>query len=209
MTTRTDFESYLRGPAYILDDEADCLTKYAKICKGDAVEIGTGFGGSTTVLLINVPLKYKITSIDPFIRDSMGNWKASEEEALDGVARAVKKLMDPEISQKAIDRWTLKPIYSHDAFGDLNSYPQSLGLLFVDGDHRYNAIRHDVETFGALLKRGGYLLLHDSRRETELGDHTGYCRGWSGPTRVVKELSDGVEYTPIDFAGSITVLVKN
>lgn len=208
MTKRLDFERTLRGPAYILDDEAECLSGYAQNARGNAIEIGCGYGGSTTVLLINMPLEYTVTSIDPFITDSMGNWKASEEETRDGVARSVMNLMTEENAIKSLKRWTLNPIYSHDAFADINNYKHDLGLLFVDGDHRYSGVLFDIENWGQLLIRGGYLLMHDSRRESEALDSAGYFRGWSGPTTVAKNLEHGLEYSKIDEVGSITVFRK-
>ncbi len=44
---------------------------------------------------------------------------------------------------------------------------RSLGILFdafmVDGDHFYNGVKADVETYGEFLRPGGFLIFHDSR----------------------------------------------
>ena len=118
MTTRTDFESYLRGPAYILDEEAECLSFYASKSPENKpiIEIGVGYGGSTVTLLCNAPLSCGVYSVDPFVEDSMGDWKASATEALDGVDRAVKKLMTEKDADESLIRWKLFPMTSDNFF---------------------------------------------------------------------------------------------
>lgn len=37
----------------------------------------------------------------------------------------------------------------------------SIDFLFIDGDHRYDAVRTDYERYGSLVRRGGLIALHD------------------------------------------------
>ena len=36
-----------------------------------------------------------------------------------------------------------------------------LDLLFIDGDHTYEGVKKDFETYGKLVKKGGVVALHD------------------------------------------------
>jgi predicted O-methyltransferase YrrM len=36
-----------------------------------------------------------------------------------------------------------------------------LDLLFIDGDHSFNSVKHDFETYSVLVKEGGWIAFHD------------------------------------------------
>lgn len=38
---------------------------------------------------------------------------------------------------------------------------QALDYLFIDGDHRYEGVRHDFEMYGPLVRKGGVIAFHD------------------------------------------------
>ena len=38
---------------------------------------------------------------------------------------------------------------------------RQVDLLFIDGDHSYAGVRQDFETYGALVRGGGVVALHD------------------------------------------------
>jgi len=40
--------------------------------------------------------------------------------------------------------------------------PEPIDLLYIDGDHSYAGVKFDFEQFGALVRPGGLILLHDS-----------------------------------------------
>lgn len=212
MTTRTDFESYLRGPAYILDNEAETLSLYAKKSPANKpiIEIGVGYGGSTTVLLCNAPLSCDIYSVDPFVKDSMGDWQASKVEAVDGVGRAVRNLI-PKTAEKSLSRWRLHSVTSDNFFENTSASEKlsEIGLCFIDGDHTYEVVKRDANYLVDKIVFNGYLIFHDARRETNLPDKDGYFRGWSGPTRLVKELLEKrADFTLADQSGSMVVLKR-
>ena len=48
---------------------------------------------------------------------------------------------------------------SEDALGEVQP---PVDLLYVDGAHRYGPARADIERYGALVRPGGTLLVHDS-----------------------------------------------
>ena len=200
MITRTDFETYLGGPAFIIDCECETLGKYAEMATGPVIEIGTGFGGSTVVLLCHTPLSERVISIDPFVIDSMGEWRANASDCVAGVTRAVNALR----TTKHYLRWCLYPHPSQEstqAFDDLLPF----GMVFVDGDHNYDAVRRDVEDWLPKLKPGGFLLIHDSNKRDE---SAGYNQGWPGPTRVADELRNDNRVRFLEVINSLTVFVK-
>jgi len=41
--------------------------------------------------------------------------------------------------------------------------PQTVGLIFVDADHQYDAVRKDVLAWWSRLEQGGWLVCHDYR----------------------------------------------
>jgi predicted O-methyltransferase YrrM len=56
-----------------------------------------------------------------------------------------------------------------------------IDLLFIDGDHRVDACAVDFETLGALVRPGGYVVLHDIYPDR--------C-GWDGPRYVLNFLAE-------------------
>jgi predicted O-methyltransferase YrrM len=39
---------------------------------------------------------------------------------------------------------------------------ESLGLLFIDGDHSYEGVRRDFELYEPLVRKGGVIAIHDT-----------------------------------------------
>lgn len=56
---------------------------------------------------------------------------------------------------------------------------QSLDLLFIDGDHSYEGVKHDFEMFSPLVRAGGLIAFHDivpdylTRYGTDTGNYAG------------------------------------
>jgi predicted O-methyltransferase YrrM len=48
---------------------------------------------------------------------------------------------------------------------------EPLDFLFIDGDHSYEGVRRDVAEYGALLRPGGLMALHDIHP---------HSKGWGG-----------------------------
>lgn len=57
-------------------------------------------------------------------------------------------------------------------------WPVKCDLLFIDGDHRYPAVKTDIEIWTKRVKAGGILALHD------------YCRNSKKPKDGVKQAVD-------------------
>lgn len=202
---RSQFEMTLAGPGYLLDEECEFLSRYAAVCRYNAVEIGVGFGASTTVLVGTLPVDINLISIDPFILDTSGplHWKASEERCRIGVTRSIQALC-PEDAQARLNRWRLIVDYSQNVLPELEL---DHGLIFVDGDHRYPGVRQDVELSLAHMRRGGVLIMHDSCKPEGL-DPNVYMTGWDGPTQVANELRQSKKVTFLDSCNSMVAFMK-
>lgn len=75
-------------------------------------------------------------------------------------------------------------------------WQQPVGLLWIDGSHRYEAVRDDLEAWEPYLAPGARVALHDTRG------------GFEGPTRLVAELVDAGRYEVVDEVGSTSVLLR-
>lgn len=59
-------------------------------------------------------------------------------------------------------RWTFLMMHSlEDAPNILAAVPESLDLLFIDGDHSYDAAASDLRVYGPLVRKAGLILMHD------------------------------------------------
>lgn len=73
---------------------------------------------------------------------------------------------------------------------------EEVALLFVDGDHRYQAVRRDLELWDPFVRLGGIVALDDAI------DKTG------GPIRVIHELIESGRFRKTEVVGKIVVLEK-
>ena len=121
------------------------------------VEIGSYHGRSAIVLAMAAPHDAEVVAIDPHAGNDRGPQQiegtAAEGErdnatfranlARAGVEGRVRHARLP--SQAALD----------DLHGDVD-------LLYVDGAHRYRPARDDIARWGARVRPGGRMLVHDS-----------------------------------------------
>jgi predicted O-methyltransferase YrrM len=80
--------------------------------------------------------------------------------------------------------WQLLPDYS---FKVVKNWTSPIDVLFIDGDHRYDAVKQDFEDWLPLVTPGGFIIFHDSC-QPEGGTDDKYDYGWPGPSRLVREL---------------------
>lgn len=199
--SRTQLEGALGAAAYIHPTEIPLLCAYAAQSCGTIVEIGAAFGASATLLLANAPALIKVHSVDSFVPDSMSHGLHSTE----AICRAnVKRALQAVGREQALTRWCLHAVTSH---GAAASWHEPIQMLYLDGDHHYESVRSDLETWLPFVELGGYVLIHDSRRVSDApGDR--FARGWYGPTRLAKELTLRQDLQLVDEAFSLTVWRK-
>jgi predicted O-methyltransferase YrrM len=201
MITRDDLEQAMGGGiAFIHPDEIEAFCSYAR----DAhrmVEIGTGFGACACLMLHSSAPTATVISIDPFLVDTHGTWQSSAKQARAHVQNAGRAL------KFDANRWTLIEALSHDAAQSATKAGAMFDLVFVDGDHTYEGVAQDVNDWLPLLRVGGIMLLHDSRRLPNMPAHE-FHRGWPGPTQAADDLRSDVRVVLVGEVHSLTAWRK-
>lgn len=164
----TDFQRYMirwqRISGWLSVAQARWLFERAKDAQptGDIVEIGSAYGRSTVCLGWGTQLSNNghIYAVDPHIggkgfREQLGK-KAETYTSLD-------------LFKQNLARFNLTsavtPVVatSEDAVTDWSS--QSIRLLFIDGWHTYEAVRHDILAWRPYMVAGATIALHDYNAE--------------------------------------------
>lgn len=200
LTTRRGLQVLLGAPALINDEEVVVLQKYAQLARETIVEIGAAYGGSALLFLLSKKKSAQVYSIDPFVQDSMGNFQATRKLCFSHVTRA---LTDTGLDDR-IKQWELLPDYSYMV---IKHWRKLIDLLFVDGDHHYQAVKQDFADWFPLVKKGGLILFHDSCQPIQTPESK-YDRGWPGPSRLVRELQRDSRITLVKQIHSLSIFKK-
>lgn len=139
------------------EEEQRCLFDCAQKCGGKViVEIGAFYGGSTALLCLARP-DADVISFDNFTHHD----HPSAVRLKDNLAKA------------GVTNHTLREGSSLDVKWD-----RPIDLLFIDGDHGYEAVIHDLKTFAPYTD---YLLMHDVHLPGVARAVKEYLsRGWKG-----------------------------
>lgn len=140
-------------------DQAEALYAAAAACRsGDQiVEIGSFRGRSTIVLASAAAPGVDVIAIDPHA----GNDRGPNE--IDGfVAEAsidhqvfTANLIDAGVADRVRHVREMSDAAHTDVHGEV-------AVLYIDGAHRYKPARQDIEQWGARVRPGGTMLIHDS-----------------------------------------------
>jgi len=146
--------------------------KYRRI-----VEFGSYFGRSTRALADNLMEDGEIWAIDPW----GGNYYLESGEVLKTVDTYVmpyflQNLQDHIIMNRVI------PVRGFSYSFKCPYYDSLMDMVFIDGDHRYNTVKRDINKGLELLRTGGMLCGHDY-------DHV----LWTGVKKAVDELLGPVQ----------------
>jgi len=157
---------------YVTESELHRLKILAKQVLKDTyiVEIGVLNGDTSIALLGIIPETVKYIGIDPLIPDSM-------KPELQGDIHKLCKL------ERLYKNFTFIKSYSHLVDRDY-AVPPKIGMLFIDGDHRYDSVKLDYEIWIDKVVLGGSISFHDAAPKE------GFA-GWPGPTKLVDELITG------------------
>jgi predicted O-methyltransferase YrrM len=137
---------------------------------GDIVEIGSYKGKSAIALALGSSFlstkKRPIYSIDPFVEPPF-------------------KFFEDNINNLGLEKFVI-PIKKHSAEA-YDDCPKSIAAIFIDGDHEYNSVKHDIIHYAPRVEKGGFLVFHD------------YSDYWPGVSKAVDELcnNDNYEYVTI------------
>jgi len=127
---------------------------------GNIVEVGAYKGRSTWYLvqaLRDARSPYKVISIDPHLDPGQ---RDAYFETLN--RHGLMEWVDPRVG------------FAHQvaqSFGD-----EPVGLLWIDGDHSYRAVKEDFDDWFPRLRADGWYAMHDT------------VNAWEGPTKLAREL---------------------
>jgi predicted O-methyltransferase YrrM len=144
---------------WLTEGQARELFDAAAACpaKGVIVEIGSFRGRSTIVLAAAAPPGVQIYAIDPHA----GNDRGPRE--LDGFAALADD--DHRVFEANLAAAGVRHRVTHlREFSDRAHplVPGAIDVLYVDGAHRFAPARADLRDWGARVRPGGVLLVHDA-----------------------------------------------
>ncbi|HKF14593.1 MAG TPA: class I SAM-dependent methyltransferase [Gaiellaceae bacterium] len=132
-------------PGWLSDEEGEALYELARECtgKGVIVEIGSWKGKSTICLGLGsrAGSAVKIFAVDPHADYRHGEFKENIERA--GIADLVTPVKG----------------FSQDVVAE---FDEPIELLFVDGSHEEEDVRHDFDTWIPKVVDGGIVAFHDT-----------------------------------------------
>jgi predicted O-methyltransferase YrrM len=148
---------------------------------GKIVEIGS-FKGKSTVLLTTGSKQANrehVHAIDPH-KGSSEHQPGGEFASHMPAEGTTELVFRQNISQAGVEDWVQPMIMSSEEAVRTWHYP--IRLLFIDGDHTYDAVKADFSGWERFVVPGGLVAFHDVDRQD--GSST---EALDGPTRVVYE----------------------
>jgi predicted O-methyltransferase YrrM len=131
------------GPGISTSITTDEAAMLARLAAGQRVlEVGSAYGYSACVMALAGALR--ITAVDPHSQ-----------------LRSLEPMRSNLAQYGVSDRVTIMPELSWSALPAIKDTGARFGLIFIDGDHGYEAVRHDVSWSRELLEPGGVLACHD------------------------------------------------
>jgi predicted O-methyltransferase YrrM len=182
-------EDLLRGvEGWLPFNEARFLCELAGEATADIVEVGCYRGRSTIALCVgSADNGRSVHSVDPhrsFVDVYGGTYGPIDRE------NYYRNLLSSGMAQRA----SLINLTSEQAG---RTWESPIGLLYIDGDHSYTAVRRDVEIWTPHVVPGGLLVFHDATDPN------------IGPFQVIGEVLDRKQYHSIGLVGKMHALRKN
>jgi MMP 1-O-methyltransferase len=175
---------FARVPGYLHAKEGFALTLLAMRGPGSGaiVEIGSFKGRSTCFLALGAKLggREKVTAIDHFLGSpEHQSGQAFEDPAIVQAGSTLPAFRANLAAAQLEDQVEVIAKPSAEAAGE---WTRPIRLLFIDGDHAYDATRRDFELFTPYLVPDGVVCFHD-------------VGSWPGVTQFFKELLEGGIWT--------------
>jgi predicted O-methyltransferase YrrM len=147
---------------------------------GDIIEIGSYKGKSTIALALGSSLmstkKRPIYAIDPFVEPPFKFfWENVKNHGLEKFVIPIKK-------------------HSEEAYDDC---PKSIAAIFIDGDHNYSSVKHDIIHYAPRVVKGGFIVFHD------YDSHY-----WPGVPKAVDELCNNEDYQYVTIYDTLLFIRK-
>jgi predicted O-methyltransferase YrrM len=144
---------------WLSDDQARVLWDAARAVRapGRIVEIGSFRGRSMIVLASAAAPGVELVAIDPHGGSDRG---PQEIEADAQRGDADHDAFESNLSRAGVrDRVRHVRMFAREAAGQVAG---DIDLLYIDGAHRYQPVREDIELWGARVRPGGSMLMHDA-----------------------------------------------
>ena len=170
-----DLDKAHRIPGWLHPDQAAMLCYVAHICPdGPIVEIGSFKGKSTVFLGKGMKPTNTLHAIDPHIVTAIGSRqdRAAAKRAgggNDSGDTSWSTFNNTLATWGIADKVTIIRAYSCDAQADFND---PIAMLWIDGDHAYEAVRQDIDDWVPLTMASGFVAFHDTHPK-----HLGYPGG--------------------------------
>ena len=160
------------------ETEVALFQKHLKGVSGIGVEIGCCDGFSSAVILEASELH--LTSIDPFIPDSM------EPSLIGSIERYRENVVPFGVRSHLIVDYSFN-VSNMGVSATLGYFKRldpraPIDFLFIDGNHEYQMVKLDFDEWTPTIKPGGILAMHDARMGRE-----GSPSFHDGPSRVARE----------------------
>jgi len=167
------------------------FSKFDNKVKGEIVEIGSFMGRSTYWLALGQKesKKGKVVAIDPHKGD-LGEFTVNNICVPDG--GTFKKFKDNLKKREVLNFVSPMKMTSKTASKKFN---KPIRFLFVDGDHKYEAVKMDIDLWSPKVVNGGIIAIHDSVN-------------WDGPKKVVEEMKASGKYDNFVCVDSMTICRK-
>jgi predicted O-methyltransferase YrrM len=172
---------------WLYDDEVDLLYRLASEVRfGVIVEIGSYRGKSTVALALGSRDHHRVPvyAIDP--HETFSGVMGFEFRPADRTA-FLRNILRCEVS----DIVRLVNLQAHVAAA---GWELPLGLLWIDGDHRYESVKRDLDCWKVHLEPGVLTALHDSTDPA------------LGPQQAIREAVEAGDFEFVELVGSTTVL---
>ncbi len=170
--------------------ERECLTRHAS-GKRRLVEIGTWHGVTACCLRRVMAPDGVLICVDPF---PPGRFRFSAQ-------RVIAYIELSRITNGTLRWMRVTGAEAGRTYSAANN--PRVDFLFIDGDHSYEAIREDWETWSPLVAAGGIVALHDSRsspsRRIDSAGSVAYTR---------EVIARDHRFCTIDTVESLTVLAR-
>jgi SAM-dependent methyltransferase len=163
---------------------------------GTCAEVGVWKGeNAAAILRTNKPRTLYL--IDPWEHQpeytkAMYGGRAAGQQEMDAIHTAVERRFAREVSDSRVHVWRMRSSDAPEKLHDVR-----LDWAWIDGDHTYEAVKADLESFARVLAPGGYLAGDD------------YMLGWWGNDviRAVDEFA-AAHRCQLDIIGSQHFLIK-
>jgi predicted O-methyltransferase YrrM len=148
-----------RTEGWLTDDQARRLWERAGEVTdgGRIVEIGSFRGRSAIILARGAAPSVEVVAIDPHAGSDRGPQEIAADAARGEADHAA--FLDNLERAGVLAHVNHLRLTSHAA---LDALPAGVDLLFVDGAHRYGPALEDLRSWGARVRTGGVLLVHDA-----------------------------------------------